>query len=491
MAPFQASVPGGDAPGHRDETLWSSSRTSRAAVEARGTQRGAAEDAERTAEQRAQTERLAAEQRIEAERRAAAEERVAAERRQAERQVAELREAERRARLQEETERRAAQQRAAQERAVQERAARAARSGPVAPPVPPSGTWDEDDRSAPWATGPSNGRRELPPLGAPRVPARPAGATAGPAYGDWTRPSRSGESDTGRGAAVPDEEDYSSQRFARLRAGAPTETTDMPEPGRAPRHGPYDDDLQDDPGDEDLHDDLRDDVPARVGGPRTGPVAGPGTGPMTGTIGGRAALRAERQAAEAARRKSGRKSAPADPEKAPGRRSPRRAAMGLVAVAVVALGVLGVYSFASPDTKEVASSSSATSGAQGAATAAVPGVSDLPALSTAPAAPTTPAPVVHAPVTVLNATQINGLAASVAGVIKGGGWETTPVGAYTNKDVATSTVFFTQGDETQRQAAVSLVDQFPQLHGPAPRFFDVPNNAAPGVVVVVTGDWKP
>jgi hypothetical protein len=36
-----------------------------------------------------------------------------------------------------------------------------------------------------------------------------------------------------------------------------------------------------------------------------------------------------------------------------------------------------------------------------------------------------------------------------------------------------------------------LVTQFPQLHGPAPRFFDVPGNASPGLVVVATGEWKP
>jgi cell division protein FtsN len=165
--------------------------------------------------------------------------------------------------------------------------------------------------------------------------------------------------------------------------------------------------------------------------------------------------------------------------------------MGLVAVAVVALGVLGVYSFASPKAKEAAAMTPATS-ATGAVTDAVPGVSDLPALSTAAPAPTTTAtPVVKVPVTVLNATDINGLAASISGVIKAGGWQTTRVGAYTSKDVAASTVYFTQGNEAQRRAATALVEQFPQLHGPAPRFFAVPGNAAPGLVVVATGEWKP
>ena len=72
------------------------------------------------------------------------------------------------------------------------------------------------------------------------------------------------------------------------------------------------------------------------------------------------------------------------------------------------------------------------------------------------------------------------------------GWETPGVGGYTGNDVAASTVFFTEGDETQRQAAVQLVDAFPQLQGPAPRFFELPADVtAPGLVVVLTGDWTP
>jgi LytR cell envelope-related transcriptional attenuator len=163
-----------------------------------------------------------------------------------------------------------------------------------------------------------------------------------------------------------------------------------------------------------------------------------------------------------------------------------------VAVAVVALGVLGVYSFASPNTQQAASQSPATKSAGNAALGTVPGVSDLPPLSTVPAPTSTVANTpVRVPVMVLNSTDINGLAASIAGTIKGGGWQTLPVGAYKNKDVATTTVYFTQGDEKQRQAALQLIQQFPQLHGPAARFFNVPPAAAGGLVVVATGDWKP
>jgi hypothetical protein len=99
---------------------------------------------------------------------------------------------------------------------------------------------------------------------------------------------------------------------------------------------------------------------------------------------------------------------------------------------------------------------------------------------------------VRAPVTVLNATSTNGLAAKAAAAFAAGGWEAPGIGGYTAGDVAASTVFFTEGDETQRQAAVQLVDAFPQLQGPAVRFFELPADiTAPGLVVVLTGDWQP
>jgi hypothetical protein len=95
-------------------------------------------------------------------------------------------------------------------------------------------------------------------------------------------------------------------------------------------------------------------------------------------------------------------------------------------------------------------------------------------------------------VTVLNATDVNGLAATISSAVVAAGWESPGIGAYTAGDVAASTVFFTEGDETQRQAAVQLVDQFPQLQGPTPRFFELPPDVpAPGLVIVASGDWQP
>jgi hypothetical protein len=285
-----------------------------------------------------------------------------------------------------------------------------------------------------------------------------ADGSSSPAYGDWTKPSRSGD-----GAFATDPE---------LLAGAPLPgrsapgTTAIPERsvlGRRPV-----DEL-----------DESTETPA--------PVPGPGTGP----VGGRAAMRAERQAADAVRRKAEKRSGSAVAvldEDEP--RKPRRVLKGLIAMTVVALGVLGVYSFVSPETKETAAQAPAS---PSSVAPVVPDTGSLPALPTDPieVEPIVAAPV-RVPVTVLNSTDINGLAAKVAGAVAAGGWETPAVGAYTAGDVAASTVFFTEGDENQRQAALQLIEQFPQLQGPTPRFFELPADVqAPGLVVVTTGDWQP
>jgi hypothetical protein len=166
-------------------------------------------------------------------------------------------------------------------------------------------------------------------------------------------------------------------------------------------------------------------------------------------------------------------------------------------MAVVALGVLGVYTVVSPKTEEAASGSSTSQdGAPSPATSsAVLPPLDGGALQidvdTTPAVPEAPATPVLAPVTVLNATDINGLAARVAETIAGGGWETPGVGTYLADDIAVPTVFYTPGDENQRLAAEGLKAQFPQLQAVAERFFEVPADvAAPGLVVVLTGDWQ-
>jgi hypothetical protein len=209
-------------------------------------------------------------------------------------------------------------------------------------------------------------------------------------------------------------------------------------------------------------------------------------------MGNRAAQRAERQAADAVRRKAERQrgSAVAVLDDEPQARIPQRVIKGLVAMTIVALGVLGVYTVVSPETAETSATSPAVASAGPAVT---PEVDALPDLPTAPldVDPTVAAPV-RVPVTVLNSTEITGLAAKIAETVVTGGWESPGVGAYTAGDVAASTVFYTPGDENQRQAAEQLKAQFPQLQGPAERFFELPPEVTtPGLVVVAAGEWQP
>jgi LytR cell envelope-related transcriptional attenuator len=324
-----------------------------------------------------------------------------------------------------------------------------------APALPRRGGVRPDAESPLASTGPS-GLRSRP---APRVPSQTtADGSSSSAYGDWTKPSSSGE-----GAFVADPESLAG---APLRGRSAPGTTAIPERSVRRRRS------VDEPGEST-------EAPA--------PVRGPGTGP----VGGRAAMRAERQAADAVRRKAEKRSGSAVAvldEDEP--RKPRRVLKGLIALTVVALVVLGVYSYVSPRTKE---SAAQTPAGPSSAAPLVPDAGSLPALPTDPieVEPIVVAPV-RVPVTVLNSTNITGLAAKVAATVAAGGWETPDVGAYTAGDVAASTVFFTAGDENQRQAADQLIEQFPQLLGPTPRFFELPADVqAPGLVVVTTGDWQP
>lgn len=344
----------------------------------------------------------------------------------------------------------------------------------------PSTGWTDDEHGAPWATG--RGALRAPravsrPAGPPLVERRSSRLPAGgirpstgpgesPVYGDWTKPSIAGR------AGVPAE----APALPPLVPPAPP-TSAIPDREVAGRRNAEVDDEFDSGADLPI-------TPRQAGSPGTGPV------------GGRAAFRAERQAAEAARRKAAKRSgrplpSALDEEDDEGRR-PRRALKSLVAVAVVALGVLGVYTVTSPDTQETAARTPApvTSAAPTAAatTPALPPLEapDPPVVEQQPATP------VRVPVTVLNATDVDGLAASIASTIAAEGWETPTPAGYPNGDIAATTVYFTEDDEKQRQAAIQLVDMFPELQGPAVRFFEVPADVtAPGLVVVAAGDWQP
>ncbi|MDK3257248.1 LytR C-terminal domain-containing protein [Blastococcus capsensis] len=352
--------------------------------------------------------------------------------------------------------------------------------------VMPSRTWVVDEPLA--TTGRGQGVRTAAPR-VPRVPRQttPAG-TPSSSYGDWTKPSRSDE--TGRSRLGPD----AGPELQRVPL-APA-TTAIPERETAARRdqvADLDDDLRDDFAEDEYyadadadpdHDHDDDELPA--GGSAV--VAGPGIGSAKRS---RATYRAERQAADAARRKAAKRNGTPDvlfEDELD--RKPRRVLKGLVAMAVVAGAVLGVYTVTQPGpTAPVAQADAA---APSSPPPVAPPTQTLPPLNTLPldveAAATTP---VRVPVTVLNATNVTGLAGSISDTVVAGGWESPGAGAYPGTDVATTTVFFTEGDEQQRQAALQLIEQFPDLAGPAPRFFEVADVPAPGLVIVATGNWQP
>jgi hypothetical protein len=160
----------------------------------------------------------------------------------------------------------------------------------------------------------------------------------------------------------------------------------------------------------------------------------------------------------------------------------------LVAVVVVALVALAVWSFQRPGSEQPAASTpSATGSASAAPSSAAPSSAVVPT-----AADPTPAGPVFAPVTVLNATSVNGLAGDIGTALAAGGWQVLEPGRYSEQDVATTTVFYTAGDTTQEQAAATLQAQFPEIAGgPSERFFDVPGVDDPGIVIIATGNWQP
>ncbi|GAB4082531.1 hypothetical protein GCM10028783_34800 [Modestobacter muralis] len=215
-------------------------------------------------------------------------------------------------------------------------------------------------------------------------------------------------------------------------------------------------------------------------------------------VGGRAAARLERQAAEAAARKTaGRRTAPpAAPagSRGPGReddapRAPRRAVQGVLGVVVIALVVLGVWSFTSPQASEVAAQGPVPSAPASSAALPPPALPSLAPVTSE--IPPPPAPV-KAPITVLNSTNVTGLAGRIGDAFTAGGWEVLGTDAYPGDDIAATTVFYTAGNAEQEQAALQLVEQFgADVTGPVERFFDVPGVADPGIVVVATGNWRP
>ncbi|WNV76286.1 LytR C-terminal domain-containing protein [Geodermatophilus sp. DSM 44513] len=367
--------------------------------------------------------------------------------------------------------------------------------------VPAPDPGDGPPAQAPTPTPRRRAADRVRPVPAAPVPAEEPARAAGPepavvpvhgaapGYGDWTSPWRTRADPAPATTAIPDRAPAGASR-----AAAPaTEAI----PDRTPAwYDDTDDDTDEDTGEDTDDDRYADDAPYTgedryaeedaygPDDPDEEDGRGPDTGSSTGVVGGRASFRAERQAAEVERLRAVREEAGRGP-------GVRRAAVGLLAVAVVALVVLGVYSFASPEVQGAAGSTpdapAPTSPAPAVPTSVLPplDVDPLPAPDAAAVAP------VRVPVTVLNATGVSGLAGDVSAELAAGGWEPGVISEYQGADVATTTVYYTSGDQTQYDAAVQLTQQYPQITGPAVRFFDVPDAPDPGLVVVTTGEWLP
>lgn len=93
------------------------------------------------------------------------------------------------------------------------------------------------------------------------------------------------------------------------------------------------------------------------------------------------------------------------------------------------------------------------------------------------------------PVTVLNNSAVNGLAARVAAVLESNGWPIADLRNYSETQVSATTVFFTAGAADEEAAAQALVAQFPQISGGAQPRFDGLDGT--GLTVTAVGDWLP
>ena len=106
-----------------------------------------------------------------------------------------------------------------------------------------------------------------------------------------------------------------------------------------------------------------------------------------------------------------------------------------------------------------------------------------PAVSAEPSAEPSPVPAdERPPLTVLNYSRVQGLAARAAEDFEDGGWEVVEVGN-TRHPTTETTVFYEPG---QQDAAAALRAQFPAVRRSAPRPAGL---AGSGLTVVVTRDY--
>jgi len=194
----------------------------------------------------------------------------------------------------------------------------------------------------------------------------------------------------------------------------------------------------------------------------------------------------------------------------------RAAGFALLGVALVAL-VIGVFTlFSGGDGDQTAAGTSSSQQSAGSASESAPvtppassgeqppaTTSAAPPTTTAPAATTTQAPpagttgaatpppggqptAAKPPVRVYNNSTIAGLAAKATEDVKRSGWDVAETGNYSQGQIPTTTVYYRPGTE-EEESAKSLAAV---MQARVEARFDGIEAAHPGIIVIVTNDYK-
>jgi hypothetical protein len=160
---------------------------------------------------------------------------------------------------------------------------------------------------------------------------------------------------------------------------------------------------------------------------------------------------------------------------------------GVVAVALVCLGIVALQVLVPAEKDSPAVVRSPPPVARGTTpapsrTSAAPSASP-PASASASVSSASPSLVARPPLTVLNNSKVNKLAAHAAEDFARGGWTILGTGNVGGR-LAQTTVYYNPGQEA---AAAELRQQFPAILAAAPRYAGLPGGA--GMTVVVTRDY--
>lgn len=163
----------------------------------------------------------------------------------------------------------------------------------------------------------------------------------------------------------------------------------------------------------------------------------------------------------------------------------------LAAVVGVALVVLAVFAMTGSLGSKAEPTDAGAAGQNQPSDPAAEPTEEAPPASD-PAAEPPPAtqeldPNAKAPLTVLNASSVGGLAGDVAATYEAAGWLVNEVGNLPEGNVQVTTVYYTEGNVEEQAAATALQTQFPQIQQVAVRPATI---SFQGVVVVLTGDYK-